>query len=82
MSGNWVLNLHIALWADRVTVKRSTGETPAFLICGYEHVLPVELSICTWQTLPWTEVHDTELLLALRAKQFEHKDARLREAVD
>jgi hypothetical protein len=27
-------------------------------------------------------VHDIELLLALRAKQFEHKDARLREAVD
>jgi hypothetical protein len=27
-------------------------------------------------------VHDTELLLALRAKQFEYKDARLREVVD
>jgi hypothetical protein len=82
MKGNWVTNLHLALWADRVTVKRSTGETPAYLICGQEHVLPVDLSIGTWQTLPWNEVHDTETLLALRAKQFEHRDDRLKEAVD
>jgi hypothetical protein len=49
---------------------------------GREHVLPVELSIPTWQTLPWDTVRDTETLLALRAKQFEHRDERLREAVD
>jgi len=27
MTGNWVDNLPLALWADRVTVKRATGET-------------------------------------------------------
>ncbi|KAH5702140.1 hypothetical protein HBI20_255490 [Parastagonospora nodorum] len=82
MKGNWVTNLHLALWADRVTVKRSTGETPIFLVTGQEHVLPVELSIRTWQTLPWDQVQDTATLLALRAKQFEHRDDRLKEAVD
>jgi hypothetical protein len=82
MTGNWVTNLHLALWADRVTVKRSTGETPAFLISGREHVLPIELQVRTWQTLPWDTVRDTETLLALRAKQFEHRDDRLKEAVD
>ncbi|KAF1828248.1 hypothetical protein BDW02DRAFT_479488, partial [Decorospora gaudefroyi] len=69
MKGNWVANLHLALWADRVTVKRSTGETPVFLITGREHVLLVELNISTWQTLPWSTVSDTATLLALRAKQ-------------
>jgi hypothetical protein len=82
MRGNWVQNLPRVLWADRVTVKRSTGETPAYLICGREHVLPIELCIPTWQTLPWDEIHDTESLLAARAKQFEKRDVRLREAVD
>ena len=82
MKGNWVDNLHRALWADRVTVKRSTGETPAFLIGGREHVLPIELCIPTWQTIPWDEVHDTESLIAARARQFERRDSRLQEAID
>ena len=82
MTGNWVSNLHLALWADRVTTKRSTVETPAYLMTGREHVLPVELCIPTWQTLPWNTVRETSDLIALRAKQFEHRDDRLREAVD
>jgi hypothetical protein len=82
MSGNWVDNLSRALWADRVTVKRSTGETPAYLLCGQEHVLPIELCIPTWQTLPWEGVQDTESLIALRAEQFEQRGLRLQEAVD
>lgn len=81
MSGNWVDNLHRALWADRVTVKRVTGETLAFLVCGKEHILPIELSILTWQTLPWDTVTDTASLLELRTRQFEKRDERLRESI-
>ena len=82
MTGNWVNNLPMALWADRVTVKRSTGETPLYLVCGKDPVLPVDLSVPTWQTLPWGEVRDTPTLLALRARQFDTRDQRLQEAVD
>lgn len=82
MTGNWVLNLPQALWADRVTVKRSTGETPACLIGGKEHVLPIELSLPTWQTLPWEQVTDTPSLLAMRAEQFRKRDVHLQEAID
>lgn len=53
-----------------------------YLICGREHVLLVELQIPTWQTLPWKKVKDILTLLALRAKQFEHRDDCLKEAVD
>jgi hypothetical protein len=81
LPGNWVDNLWKVLWADRVTVKRSTNETPAFLVCGREHILPVELSIPTWQVLPWKEVRDTQTLLAMRARQFERRDARLKESI-
>jgi hypothetical protein len=82
MVGNWVDNLANALWADRTTVKRSTNETPAYLVAGREHILPIELSIPTWQTLPWSEVTDTPSLIAMRAKQFERRDERFREAID
>jgi hypothetical protein len=82
MRGPWPSNLHKALWADRVTTKRSTGETPIFLMCGREQVLPIELCIPTWQTLPWNSIRDTESLLAMRAKQFEHRDDRMQEAVN
>jgi hypothetical protein len=81
MQGNWVDNLLMALWADRVTVKRITQETPLYLVCGKEPVLLVDLSVLTWQTLPWDEVRDTPTLLALRARQFDLRDERLQEAV-
>jgi hypothetical protein len=64
-----------------VTVKRSTNETPAYLVCGREHILPIELSIPTWQVLLWEKVTNTASLLAIRARQFEKRDARLQEAI-
>jgi hypothetical protein len=72
----------MVLWADRVTTKRSTGETPAYLIGGKEHILPIELSIPTWQVLSWDTVTDTALLLKLRAMAFQKRDERLQEAID
>jgi len=82
LPGAWDENLWKVLWADRVTVKRSTNETPAFLVSGKEHILPIELSIPTWQVLPWDQVTDTESLLAMRARQFDRRDERLRESID
>jgi hypothetical protein len=82
MPGNWVNNLSLVLWADRVTVKRSTNETPAYMVSGREHILPVELSIPTWQVLPWDTVTDTASLLEMRARQFEKRDARFKEAIN
>jgi hypothetical protein len=72
----------MALWADCVTVKRTTQETLLYLISGKEPILPVDLSVLTWQTLPWNKVWDTETLLALWARQFDCRDQRLQDAVD
>ena len=73
--------LHAVLWADRTTVKRTTGRTPAWVHGGEEHVLPIELELPTWQTLPWNEVKETGDLLALRARQLDARDVDIREAV-
>lgn len=41
----WVRHLPAVLWADRTTVKTTTGMTPYYLICGSEPVLPIELDV-------------------------------------
>ena len=38
----WVDALHAMLWADRTTVKRTTGMTPARAVYGAEHIIPIE----------------------------------------
>ena len=75
----WVDNLHAVLWADRTTVRRSTGHTPFYLNCGNEAVLPIELEIPTWRIMPWTKVHSTGELLAMRARQIQRRDEDMTE---
>lgn len=79
--GNWVQNLAAVLWADRSTVKSTTGLSPYYVLCGSEPVLPIELEIPTWRILPWNEVHTTEELLAMRARQIQRRDEDLEEAI-
>ena len=40
---NWDSKLKYALWADRVTIKRSTGNSPFKLVYGTEPVFPIQL---------------------------------------
>ena len=77
---NWTKHLPGVLWADRTTVRASTGMSPFRIMYGYEAVLPVELTEPTWAVLKWSSVRDRADLLALRARQFERRDADLEEA--
>ena len=43
--GNWVQNLYAILWADRTTVRKSTGYIPFYLNVSNEPILPIELDI-------------------------------------
>jgi hypothetical protein len=54
--------------------------TPAELLYGYEPVLPVELEVPTWRTLPWEAVHTTADLLAMRTRQIERRDSDMADA--
>jgi hypothetical protein len=45
----WPRRLHGVLWADRTTVRATTGMTPAAVIYGHDHTLPVELLFPTWR---------------------------------
>jgi len=65
----WSRYFHAALWADRVSVKRTTGYSPYQLLYGTPHTFPFDIRERTWYTLEWDKIHDEESLLAIRTKQ-------------
>ena len=42
---NWDSKLKYALWVDRVTTNKSTGNSPFKLIYGIEVVFPIQLTL-------------------------------------
>ena len=77
---DWMNHLPAVLWADRTTVKTSTGFTPYELEYLDRPVLPIELEISTWHILPWDQVHETAELVAMRARAVERREEDLEEA--
>jgi len=54
--------------------------SPAELIYGRDLILPIELEVPTWRTLPWEATRSTADLLAMRARQIERRDRDMEEA--
>jgi len=42
---NWHSKLKYAPWADRVTIKKSTGNSPFKLVYGTEAIFPIQLTL-------------------------------------
>ena len=42
---NWDAKLKYALWADRVTIKKSTGSSPFKLVYGTDAIFPIQLTL-------------------------------------
>ncbi|KAJ5131588.1 hypothetical protein N7448_005746 [Penicillium atrosanguineum] len=77
----WRPHFHATLMADRVTVNATTGISPYYFLFGIHAVLPVELEIPTWSTLPWETVQDRSSLIAMRARQIERREKDIEEAI-
>ena len=69
----WPRYLPLALWADRIMVRRTTGYSAFRLMYGRDCVLPVETSIASWGVVDWNEVQTTEDLLLTRMKQLDER---------
>ena len=54
--GNWPVHLAAVSWADRITVRKSTGLTPYRVVFGQECLLPVS-QICLAQPGYWDMSH-------------------------
>jgi hypothetical protein len=74
----WPRYLPLILWADRISVRRSTGSS-AFesLVYGRDALLPVDLSLESWSIVDWEgEVEDRESLLRARMRQLDERNLR------
>ncbi|KAJ6526094.1 hypothetical protein B0H19DRAFT_970822 [Mycena capillaripes] len=78
----WPLKLHAVLFADRVTVRRATGQTPYFTLHGFDPILPFDLTESTFLVEGWKSQMTPTELLALRTRQIERRPADLKEAAD
>ncbi|KAJ6110196.1 hypothetical protein N7486_002431 [Penicillium sp. IBT 16267x] len=72
---------YVPLMADRMTTCATTGMTPYRFLYGKGAVLPLEMEVPTWSTLPWETISSTEDLISLRARQILQKDADIAEAL-
>ena len=70
----WPTKVHLAAFADRVTVSRATGYSPYYLLHGTHPILPMDLADATFLVDGFlTGISSTELLV-LRMKQLERRE--------
>jgi hypothetical protein len=71
---DWEKYLPLALWADRVSVRRSTGYSAFELVYGRDCLLPVDFTLESWSVVDWEgEVKTREDLLIARMRQLDQK---------
>ena len=69
----WFKYLPLALWADRISVRRSTGYSAFRLLYGRECILPVEFAVSSWSMVDWQAIESREDLLTARIKQLDRQ---------
>ncbi|KAK4700761.1 hypothetical protein P7C70_g5481, partial [Phenoliferia sp. Uapishka_3] len=70
----WAKHLPMVLFADRISMRRTTGMTPYAMLYGTEAVLPVDQSEETWVISEWEDRKYTRAdLLKARFDQLERK---------
>jgi transposase InsO family protein len=78
----WNAVLPLALWADRVTVRRSTGYSAFHLVYGRDCLLPVDFTVVSWSLVDWEEVKDREELLMAKMRQLDERELAEARAAD
>ncbi|GJT56397.1 reverse transcriptase domain-containing protein [Tanacetum coccineum] len=78
---NWIEELPHVLWAHRMMIKSSHGDTPFSLTYGTEAIIPAEIGMPTYRTAVVDAVHnDEELRLNLDLLEERRERATIREA--
>ena len=77
----WPSVLHLAMWADRISVHRSTGYSAFEMVYGRDVILPVDLQLESWRIVDWrNDMKDRETLLLARMKQLDERNLMLVQA--
>jgi transposase InsO family protein len=58
----WLDNLQSILWSIRITATKPTGETPFFLVCGAEAILPTDIKFRSPRVLAFNELRQEDLI--------------------
>lgn len=69
-------------WAERTTIKRSTGLSPYQMAHGTEPLFPFDITEATWMMSPVMERMSRAELIAYRARQLEKREEDLAEIYD
>lgn len=73
VESKWPSGFPAALWAERVSIQRSTGYSPFRIAHGIEPLLPFDLAEATYMLPPLDAPMSTIDLLATRARQLEKR---------
>ncbi|GJW74632.1 reverse transcriptase domain-containing protein [Tanacetum coccineum] len=78
---NWIVEIPHVLWAHRIMIKSSNGDTPFSLTYGTEAVIPAEIGMPTYRTVVVDIVrNDDEITLNLDLLEERRERAAIREA--
>lgn len=73
----WHEHAHSVFWAERITIQKTTGYSPYYLVHGVEPILPFDLSEATFLAPEMTPPLSTPELIAARARQLEKRQEDL-----
>jgi hypothetical protein len=76
---DWPLKLPYALWAQRITTRRSTGHSPYYMVHGIEPIFPFDIQEATFLAPKLSQLVDTTTLIAERTRQLEKRPQDLEE---
>ncbi len=77
---NWINNLHVVIWTNRLFVKFIIDLISFYLQCDNESMLFIKLKISIWRILSWQKMHIIEDLLIMRARQLQKRNENMNEA--
>ena len=73
----WFKHAHSVFWAERITILKSTGLSPYFMVHGVEPLFPFDLAEATYLApISLQDEYSTTELVAWRARQLQkrHED--------
>ena len=73
----WPAIMPHIFWADRATIRKSTGYSPFFMAHGVEPLLPFDIALATFLIPDLTKPLSTSELISVRARQLQARDKDL-----
>ena len=70
----WPTRATHVFWADRATIRKSTGYSPFYMAHGVEPLLPFDITLATFLVPNLTKPLSTADLIAIRARQLEMRE--------